>query len=503
MRYLRYVSTGFLIAAQLSPMLVHEASGDDSGSWCTRTTNVDPQNIVLFVLDDTSAVALPMFSPPIQWPDVNNPIEDGAAATTDLMKETLRREAAKVRPDQNLFAARALAGSSLPDGDSTQLGNRDASNSDSGLAVPLDLKTASSADAAHFRYVVGNSATIPTRSTDVVAGFGALRRLGAGGVVFPRFYATSGVCSPTRASIMTGRHPVAVGVPENRQDLDESAVIWAGFLHQMCTDHDASGNPIAETPCYHTGLIGKWHLGDKAKSQRFALWTRGFDEAIYDTQNAREHWFMSPFQCSPQTDNPQPAVSTDPNVPTPGFYCTDEKHVSHVTCRSTAECDVAPFCLNGGCDCGGYPVDKNGIIGFQQLRVTRICIFTACVRTTTTLMEAVTRPTRSVSAGARISARCRTVRSATRMMSATHSVAPLKVTTTARAPSRGDMLSVGNFARSRVQPPSKRRNCSVQITGLRVTIVTRASQRLAACTTCGMNETSRRTLSCDTATGKV
>jgi len=35
------------------------------------------------------------------------------------------------------------------------------------------------------------------------------------GVVFNRFYASAPVCSPTRASVMTGRHPFRVNVPNH------------------------------------------------------------------------------------------------------------------------------------------------------------------------------------------------------------------------------------------------------------------------------------------------
>ncbi|MEM1070533.1 MAG: sulfatase-like hydrolase/transferase, partial [Planctomycetota bacterium] len=35
------------------------------------------------------------------------------------------------------------------------------------------------------------------------------------GIVFNRFYASAPVCSPTRASVMTGRHPFRVNVPNH------------------------------------------------------------------------------------------------------------------------------------------------------------------------------------------------------------------------------------------------------------------------------------------------
>jgi arylsulfatase A-like enzyme len=74
------------------------------------------------------------------------------------------------------------------------------------------------------------------------------------GMRFDNFYSNSPVCSPTRASLMTGRYPDYVGVPglirSNPDDswgyLDPSAVLLPAVLKKAG---------------YHTALIGKWNLG--------------------------------------------------------------------------------------------------------------------------------------------------------------------------------------------------------------------------------------------------
>ena len=74
------------------------------------------------------------------------------------------------------------------------------------------------------------------------------------GLTFRNFYANSPVCSPSRASLLTGKYPDNVGVPgvirqEEKQSwgyLDENAVT----LPQVLNDLN-----------YHTAMIGKWHLG--------------------------------------------------------------------------------------------------------------------------------------------------------------------------------------------------------------------------------------------------
>lgn len=72
-----------------------------------------------------------------------------------------------------------------------------------------------------------------------------LDALAAGGLRLDRFYAASAVCSPTRASVLTGRHPVRCGVPSHGHALrhQESTVIQTLA---------AAG--------YATGHFGKWHL---------------------------------------------------------------------------------------------------------------------------------------------------------------------------------------------------------------------------------------------------
>ncbi len=94
-----------------------------------------------------------------------------------------------------------------------------------------------------------------------------LDRLFREGVTFDNFYANCPVCSPTRASLLTGCFPDRVGVPgvirhwpENSWgNLADSAV----FLPRRLK---AAG--------YHTAIVGKWHLGLEAPDTPL---DRGFD----------------------------------------------------------------------------------------------------------------------------------------------------------------------------------------------------------------------------------
>lgn len=94
-----------------------------------------------------------------------------------------------------------------------------------------------------------------------------LDRIAAGGTRLTQFYANSSVCSPSRASLMTGRFPDRVGVPGVIRTHAENN--W-GYFRQ-----DAVTLPsMLKRKDYHTALIGKWHLGLEAENHPCR---RGFD----------------------------------------------------------------------------------------------------------------------------------------------------------------------------------------------------------------------------------
>jgi len=78
-----------------------------------------------------------------------------------------------------------------------------------------------------------------------------LDEMAANGIQFNRFYAGSAVCSPTRASVMTGRNPIRVGVPNAN----------AGFL----PPEEITISEALRSVGYRTGHFGKWHLGTLTK----------------------------------------------------------------------------------------------------------------------------------------------------------------------------------------------------------------------------------------------
>lgn len=83
------------------------------------------------------------------------------------------------------------------------------------------------------------------------------------GIRFNRFYAAAPVCSPTRASVMTGRHPNRMGVFK-----------WGYPMRPQ----EQTIAEVLKSAGYSTGHFGKWHLGSVRKKSPANPGRNGFDE---------------------------------------------------------------------------------------------------------------------------------------------------------------------------------------------------------------------------------
>ncbi len=97
-----------------------------------------------------------------------------------------------------------------------------------------------------------------------------LDRLARTGIRFENFFCASPVCSPARASLMTGRMPSQHGIHDwiRKGNLDSKDDRGIEYLHGM-----TAYTEILARHGYVNGLSGKWHMGDTGRPQKaFSHW---------------------------------------------------------------------------------------------------------------------------------------------------------------------------------------------------------------------------------------
>jgi arylsulfatase A-like enzyme len=95
-------------------------------------------------------------------------------------------------------------------------------------------------------------------------------RMAAEGMKFTDFYATSGVCTPSRASLMTGCYPRRV----NMHVAEDGGAVLRPVSKKGLNPDEVTIAELLKTRGYATACIGKWHLGDQLP---FLPRRQGFD----------------------------------------------------------------------------------------------------------------------------------------------------------------------------------------------------------------------------------
>ncbi|MCO8121306.1 sulfatase-like hydrolase/transferase [Stieleria sp. TO1_6] len=153
--------------------------------------------------------------------------------------------------------------------------------------------------------------------------------LAIGGTRFSDFYSGCAVCSPSRATLMTGRHHIRAGVYSWIDDKSQKS-------HLLLRE-----TTLAEqlrSAGYSTAHVGKWHLG---------LPTETVDKPTPD-QHGFDHWFATWNNASPSHRNPDNFIRNGKPVgQLQGYACqlVVDEAVAWLDQRETAK-NETPFFLN-------------------------------------------------------------------------------------------------------------------------------------------------------------
>ncbi len=136
-----------------------------------------------------------------------------------------------------------------------------------------------------------------------------LDKLASTAVKFTDAYAASTVCSPTRASLMTGKHPARVGITDwipGRGD-KEQKLKTPSLLNALPLEEYTIAEAFKDNG-YSTFFAGKWHLGGKG----FLPDDQGFDINIGGNHTGQpKGGYYSPYKNPQLPDGPKGEYLTD------------------------------------------------------------------------------------------------------------------------------------------------------------------------------------------------
>ena len=116
-------------------------------------------------------------------------------------------------------------------------------------------------------------------------------RLAGEGMRFTAAYAASPVCSPTRASIMTGKYPARLNITDWIGGSQRGMLLPAEYEHQLAHEEVTIAEALKEAG-YATGFFGKWHLGNTP----YLPESQGFDVNVGGTAAGQPASYFYPYK---------------------------------------------------------------------------------------------------------------------------------------------------------------------------------------------------------------
>ena len=156
-----------------------------------------------------------------------------------------------------------------------------------------------------------------------------LDQLAREGMQFSNAYASCPVCSPTRASLMSGKYPARVGITNFIGGHARGKLKCVPYLHYLPLEEKSIASSLRDGG-YATWHVGKWHLGDGD----FYPEHHGFDVNVAGCHQGSpgQAGYFAPY-------------SENMNLPAPeGEYLTDR--ITEEAINLIRNRDEKPFFLN-------------------------------------------------------------------------------------------------------------------------------------------------------------
>ncbi len=122
--------------------------------------------------------------------------------------------------------------------------------------------------------------------------------LAASGMRFTQAYAASPVCSPTRASLLTGKHPARLDITDWIGGSQRGELLPAEYVDHLPQEEVTLAEALKEAG-YTTGYFGKWHLGGDPHLPS----SQGFDLNVGGTGAGQPASYFYPYR-APEGRNP-------------------------------------------------------------------------------------------------------------------------------------------------------------------------------------------------------
>ncbi len=134
-------------------------------------------------------------------------------------------------------------------------------------------------------------------------------RMAKQGVLFTDAYASAPICSPTRASILTGKYPARLGMTHyiGAPQQERGKLLSAPYVDHLPLSERCLPKYLREQG-YQTWHVGKWHLGPKAHYPEY----QGFDvNAGGCSWGHPQRGYYSPYGIETLEDGPEGEYLTD------------------------------------------------------------------------------------------------------------------------------------------------------------------------------------------------